>query len=168
VASFFVSRVDTAVDRLLSDRGGPELRGRAGVANARLAFARASTVFNGPSFAALRAAGARPQRPLWASTGTKDPRYSDVKYVEELAGPGVINTMPPATLAAFRDHGIARDQLTGSGPQAQATLTELATAGVDLDEVTDRLHDGVAKFGASMDELLAGPREHQRPLTVTA
>jgi transaldolase len=169
VASFFVSRVDTAVDRLLSDRGGQELRGRAGVANARLAFARASTVFNGPSFAALRAAGARPQRPLWASTGTKDPRYSDVKYVEELAGPGVVNTMPPATLAAFRDHGVARDRLTGSGREAQAMLDELVAAGVNLDAVTNRLlEEGIAGFAASMDELLAGLRAPQRPLTVTA
>lgn len=122
VASFFVSRVDSAVDRLLAERGREGLAGRAGVANARLAFAHASTVFNGPRLAGLRAAGARPQRPLWASTGTKDPRYSDVKYVEGLAGPGIVNTMPPATLAAFRDRGVARDRLTGSRPAAHATL----------------------------------------------
>jgi transaldolase len=168
VASFFVSRVDTAVDQMLADRGREDLAGRAGVANARLAFAHASTVFNGPRFAALRAAGARPQRPLWASTGTKDPRYSDVKYVEELAGPGVVNTTPPATLAAFQDHGVPRDRLNGSGSAAQATIHALAAAGVDLDAVTDRLLDeGVAKFVASMDELLAGLRGHQRPLAVT-
>jgi transaldolase len=138
------------------------------VANGQLAFARASNVFNGPHFAELRAAGARPQRPLWASTGTKDPRYSDVKYVEELAGPGVVNTMPPATLAAFQDHGGPRDRLTGSGPAAQAAIHELAAVGVDLDAVTERLlHEGVAKFAASMGELLAGLRGRQRPLAVT-
>jgi transaldolase len=159
VASFFVSRVDTAVDRLLADRGREDLAGQAGVANARLAFAHASTVFNGPGFETLRAAGARPQRLLWASTGTKDPRYSDVKYVEELAGPGVINTMPPMTLAAFRDHGVARDMLTGSGSRARANVKELARAGIDFEEVNARLlHEGVAKFAASMDELLVGLR----------
>jgi transaldolase len=169
VASFFVSRVDTAVDRLLGQRGRGDLSGRAGVANAQLAFARASTVFSGSRFAELRAAGARPQRPLWASTGTKDPRYSDVKYVEELAGPGVVNTMPPSTLVAFRDHGLAHDRLTGSGPEAQTILQEIARAGVDLDAVTDGLlHEGVAKFAASMDELLTGLHAHERPLTVEA
>jgi transaldolase len=166
VASFFVSRVDTAVDRLLAKAGRDDLAGRAGVANARLAFAHASTVFNGPRFAQLRASGARAQRPLWASTGTKDPRYSDVKYVEELAGPGVVNTMPPSTLAAFQDHGLPRDRLTGSGPAAQATLHELGNAGLDLDVVTDRLLDeGVAEFGASTDELLAGLRRQTVAIT---
>jgi transaldolase len=132
---------------------------RAAVANARLAYARASELFAGPRFAALRAAGARPQRPLWASTGTKDARYSDVKYVDELAGPGVVNTMPPATLAAFRDHGAPHDRLTGSHARAQATLGQLAAAGVDLDAVTNRLlDDGVAGFATSMDELLTGLR----------
>jgi transaldolase len=157
VASFFVSRVDTAVDRLLAERGRDDLAGRAAVANARLAHARAAALLSGERFAELRRAGARPQRLLWASTGTKDPRYSDVKYVEELAGPGVINTMPPATLAAFRAHGRAADTLTGSAPAASAALDELAAAGVDLDAVTARLlDDGVAAFAASMDELIAG------------
>jgi transaldolase len=97
--------------------------------------------------------------PLWASTATKDARYSDVKYVDELAGPGAVNTMPPATLAAFRDHGDPHDRLTGSRAQAHATLATLAAAGIDLDAVTDRLlADGVAAFAASMDELLAGLR----------
>jgi len=158
VASFFVSRVDTAVDRLLAARGRAGLAGRAGVANARLAYARANELFGGERFAALREAGARPQRLLWASTATKDPRYSDVKYVEELAGPGVVNTMPPATLAAFRDHGRVADVLTGSAPVARGVLDELAAAGVDLDAVTTRLLDeGVAAFAASMRDLLAGP-----------
>jgi transaldolase len=157
VASFFVSRVDTAVDGLLAEHGRDDLAGRAAVANARLAYARAAALFAGERFAALRRAGARPQRLLWASTGTKDARYSDVKYVEELAGPGVINTMPPATLAAFRDHGRVADALTGSAPAARATLADITATGVDLDAVTARLLDeGVAAFAASMDELLAG------------
>jgi transaldolase len=94
---------------------------------------------------------------LWASTGTKDPRYSDVKYVDELAGPGVVNTMPPGTLAAFRDHGCPADALTGTAAAASATLRELSAAGIDLDAVTTRLlADGVAGFATSMRELLAG------------
>jgi transaldolase len=105
----------------------------------------------------LRAAGARPQRPLWASTATNDPDYSDVEYIDELAGPGVVNTMPPATLAAYRDHGAPRDRLTATAPSARATLAALAAANVDLASVTDRLlADGVAAFAASMDELLDG------------
>jgi transaldolase len=157
VASFFVSRVDTAVDRLLAEHGRDDLAGRAAVANARVAYARAAALFGGERFAALRRAGARPQRLLWASTGTKDARYSDVKYVEELVGPGVINTMPPATLAAFRHHGRVADALTGSAPAARAALAEIAAAGIDLDAVTGQLlDDGVAAFADSMDELLAG------------
>jgi transaldolase len=157
VASFFVSRVDTAVDRLLAKRGRDDLAGRAAVANARLAYARAAALFSDDRVADLRRAGARPQRLLWASTGTKDPRYSDVKYVEELAGPGVVNTMPPATLAAFRDHGQVGDTLTGAAPAASHTLATIEAAGVDLDSLTARLlEDGVAAFAASMDELLAG------------
>jgi transaldolase len=157
VASFFVSRVDTAVDQLLAERGRPDLAGRAAVANARLAHAHAAALFGGERFAPLREAGARPQRVLWASTGTKDPRYSDVKYVEELAGPGVVNTMPLATLAAFRDHGRAADMLTRSAPAARAALAAVAATGADLDAVTARLLDqGVAGFAASMEELLAG------------
>jgi transaldolase len=155
VASFFVSRVDTAVDALLAERGHSELEGLAAVANARLAYALAQDKFTNERFAKLRAADARPQRLLWASTGTKDPRYSDVKYVDELAGPGVINTMPLATLAAVHDHGDPVDRLTDSEAAAQATLDAVRAAGVDLDSVTHQLlEDGVARFAASMDDLL--------------
>jgi transaldolase len=157
VASFFVSRVDTAIDELLGGLGRADLAGRAAVANARLAHANAQHVFGGDRFAALARAGARPQRVLWASTGTKKPAYSDVKYVEELAGPGVVNTMPPATLAAFRDHGRVADTLTGTVPSARAVLTAVAAAGVDLDALTAQLLDaGVDGFATSMQELLAG------------
>jgi transaldolase len=157
VASFFVSRVDSAVDPMLAAAGRDDLLGRVSVANARLAYAHASGVFAGPRFAVLRAAGARPQRPLWASTGTKDARYSDVKYVDELAGPGVINTMPPATLSAYADHGAPADRLTATEPAARAVLDGLARSGIDLDAVTDDLlADGVARFAGSMDELRSG------------
>ena len=155
VASFFVSRVDTAVDAMLAEGGDGELEGLAGVANARLAYALAQEQFTSERFAKLAAEGAHPQRLLWASTGTKDPRYSDVKYVDELAGPGVINTMPLATLAAFQDHGDPVDRLTSSAPAAKATLDAVRAAGVDLDSVTHKLlEDGVARFAASMDDLL--------------
>ena len=160
VASFFVSRVDSAVDRLLAERGRDDRAGRAAVATARSAHARARAVFSGERFARLRRAGAREQRLLWASTGTKNPHYSDVKYVEELAGPGVINTMPLATLVAYWEHGRPKDALTGSAPEARAVLAEIAATGVDLDAVASRLlEDGVAGFAASMDELLAGLAE---------
>jgi transaldolase len=156
VASFFVSRVDSAVDALLAERGRDDLAGRAAVANARVAYARFCELFSGHRFAALHSAGARPQRPLWASTATKDARYRDDKYVAELAGPDVVITMPPATLAAYRDHGRVGDALTGTGASAQASLDELAAAGIDLDAVTDRLlEEGVAAFDRSMRELLA-------------
>jgi transaldolase len=156
VASFFVSRVDSAVDTLLAERGRDDLAGRAAVANARVAYARFRELFSGHRFAALHSAGARPQRPLWASTATKDARYRDDKYVAELAGPDVVITMPPATLPAYRDHGRVGDALTGTGASAQASLDELAAAGIDLDAVTDRLlEEGVAAFDRSMRELLA-------------
>jgi transaldolase len=155
-ASFFVSRVDTAVDALLADRGRDDLAGRAGVANARVAYERFTGLFAGDRFTGLRAAGARPQRLLWASTGTKDPRYPDDKYVAELAGPDVVITMPPATLAAFRDHGRVADGLTDTAADARRTLGEITAAGIDLDAVTARLlDDGVAAFDRSMRELLA-------------
>jgi transaldolase len=157
VASFFVSRVDTAVDALLTARGREDLTGRAAVANAQAAYARYRDLFGGDRFARLAAAGAAAQRPLWASTATKDARYSDVKYVEELAGPGVVSTMPPATLAAFREHGIASDRLSGARAAAADTLAGLAEAGIDLPAVTRRLLDeGVAAFQQSMRELVDG------------
>ena len=166
VASFFVSRVDSVCDKLLKEKAAaaPELAarceallGKLAIANAKMAYEIYERTIASPRWTKLAAAGANTQRLLWASTGTKDPRYSDVKYVEELAGPGVVNTMPPATLAAFREHGGVADALTGSAPAARAVLDELATAGIDLDAVTARLLDeGVAAFAASMRELLAG------------
>ncbi|MFD6141272.1 transaldolase [Promicromonospora sp. NPDC060271] len=162
VASFFVSRVDAEIDKRLNAIGTQEalaLRGQAAVANARLAFAAYEDVFSADStgrWAALRAAGAQPQRPLWASTGVKDPSYRDTMYVDELVVAGVVNTMPEKTLDAFADHGIVlADTVTGSGEQAAAVIAAVEAQGISVDEVTAQLEDeGVTKFEVSWDELL--------------
>ena len=158
VASFFVSRIDTAVDTVLqSAPGGAALMGTVAVANAKLAYTRYQQLFRGPRWTALAAQGARVQRPLWASTGTKNPAYSDVMYVEELIGPDTINTMPVATLAAFLDHGTVAPTLTRDVAGARAVLASLAAAGVDLDAITERLlEEGVDAFARSFVTLLAG------------
>jgi transaldolase len=151
VASFFVSRVDAKIDALLPE--GSDLRGRVAIANARLAYAGYRDRFAGPRWLALRDAGGRPQRPLWASTATKDPAYSDVLYVEELIAPGVINTMPEATLRAFADHGDATRTFDES---ATETLRLAEHAGIDLAAITGALErEGVRSFCASYRELLA-------------
>ncbi|MCU1601259.1 MAG: tal [Frankiales bacterium] len=154
VASFFVSRVDTEIDKRLGD--GHELRGKAAVANARLAYQAYEEVFGSERWKALEALGAKPQRPLWASTGVKDPAYSDTMYVTELVAPGTVNTMPEATLKAVADHGtITGDTITGSYAEAQQVFDDLKAAGIDLDDVTDLLEkEGVEKFEASWSELL--------------
>jgi transaldolase len=161
VASFFVSRVDTEVDKRLDKIGTPEaqaLHGKAGVANAQLAYQRYERVFAGPRWQALADAGARPQRPLWASTSTKNPAYRDVMYIEELVAPGVVNTMPEPTARAFADHGETRpDAVTRSYDDAQRVLDRLAEVGVDYDDVVETLErEGVEKFSASWAELLDG------------
>lgn len=156
VASFFVSRVDAAVDPQLEASGaGPELQGTAAVANAAVAYRHFLDVFDGPQFAELRSAGAQEQRLLWASTGTKDPRYSDVLYVESLAAPRTVTTLPPATYDAFRDHGRAEEALAGAMDRAPAVLAGLRSAGVDLGAVTARLEaEGVEAFAQSYRNLL--------------
>ena len=150
VASFFVSRVDTAVDRRLEEIGTPEalaLRGTIAVANAKMAYQAFKEVFSGERFARLAAHGARVQRPLWASTSTKNPAYSDIKYVQELIGPHTVNTVPPHTLAAFADHGEPRLTLENGLEAAQSNLETLAEVGVDLNEITTALEEaGVAAF----------------------
>ena len=159
VASFFVSRIDTAVDARLRAKGNDaaKLTGSAAIANARTAYATFQREFGGARFAALEAKGARRQRPLWASTSTKDPSLPDTTYVDQLIGPHTVNTMPPATLDAVLDHGVSRNTLEGTARQAQATLDAIADAGVDLDDVTDQLlTDGVASFAKSFDDLVAG------------
>jgi transaldolase/transaldolase/glucose-6-phosphate isomerase len=158
VASFFVSRVDTLVDKQLDAMASPQaaaLRGRAAVANAKLAYQRFLDIFHGPDFEPLRRRGARVQRVLFGSTSTKDPTYRDVKYVEELIGPETINTIPPETLEAFLDHGRARITLTEDIDGARATLAGLRRAGIDMDAVTEELQaDGVKKFAEAYDKLL--------------
>ena len=148
VASFFVSRVDTAVDRQLP--AGSPLRGKVAVANARRAYGRFRRLFSGPRWERLAGAGARLQRPLWASTGTKDPAYSDVLYVEELIARDTVNTMPETTLLAFRDHGRVAATIEPNLDQAEQVLRDTARAGVDLDAVTARLlEEGVGAFAES-------------------
>jgi transaldolase len=155
VASFFVSRVDTVVDSLLENKG-PGLEGRAAIANARLAYRDFQWEFRTDRFEALREAGARVQRPLWASTGVKNPAYSDVLYVEELIGEYTVNTMPEATLLAFVDHGKAGDTIVSDVDGAARLLDEVAAIGVSIDEVTSGLlSDGVRLFADSFDELMA-------------
>ncbi len=159
VASLFVSRLDTAVDRELEALGTAEaaaLRGRAAVANARVAWARSRELFGDP-FDPMRSRGARAQRPLWASTSTKNPAYSDVKYVEELVAPDTVNTLPRATLEAFRDHGRAATAITPESIEAaRRDLEALAGLGIDLDRVTTALQEaGVEAFEAAFDRLLA-------------
>jgi len=168
VASFFVSRVDTAVDKLLeqkiaaakdpAERGRlQKLMGKAAVANAKMAYQAFARVFNGPEFADLREAGAAVQRCLWASTGTKNPNYSDVMYVEELIGPETVNTMPQQTMMAFKEHGEVRPSLLENVEGARQVLRELAAAGIDMDKVTTDLRvDGVKLFADSIDKLLEG------------
>ena len=157
VASFFVSRVDTAIDPILAEH--PELQGKAAVANAVLAYDEYRKVFENPSnsdWAELKELGARPQRPLWASTGVKNPSYSDTLYVTDLVAPGVVNTMPEGTLNAVADHGvITGDTVTGAVAAADQTMRDLAAAGVDINKVTTDLEtEGLHKFEVSWQELL--------------
>lgn len=163
VASFFVSRVDTEIDARLDKLGGPEaaaLRGKAAIANARLAFEAYEAVFSGQRWEALAAAGARPQRPLWASTGVKDPAYPDTLYVDELVTAGTVNTLPEATLEAVADHGrITGDTVRGDYDAARKVLADLAGLGIDYAEVVRVLEEeGVAKFETSWNELIDSVR----------
>jgi transaldolase len=177
VASFFVSRIDTAVDRLLEERlataqsavEAAELRGllgKAAIASSKVAYARFQEVFS-PSassgrFAALHAKGARVQRPLWASTGTKNPAYSDVRYVEELIGPDTVNTAPSATIAAFKGHGVARLTVVEELDEAREVLRKLAELSINMEEVTQKLlDDGVRAFAASLYSLLESISDRQ-------
>ncbi len=167
VASFFVSRVDTLVDKLLEQRIAAAkdaseqaslraLLGKAAVANARLAYQQFHKTFAGPRWEALRAKGARLQRPLWASTSTKNPAYSDVKYVEELIGPDTVNTMPLPTLEAFRDHGRVRDTIAEDLDGQREVFARLAAVGIDMEKVAEQLEDeGVKSFAKSFEELAA-------------
>ena len=159
VASFFVSRVDSAIDAALGQTS--DLRGKAAIANARLAYQHYEQVFASDRWTALASAGAKAQRPLWASTGVKDPAYDDTRYVVELVAPGTVNTMPEATMASVADHGVVRgDTVTGEYASAQKTLDDLAAAGISYDDVVQQLEDeGVAKFEQAWNDLIASVTE---------
>ncbi|AUS80341.1 transaldolase [Actinoalloteichus sp. AHMU CJ021] len=170
VASFFVSRVDSEVDKRLEALGTGEasaLRGKAAVANARLAYAAFEEVFSSPRWKALAEAGARPQRPLWASTGVKNPDYSDTLYVDELVTANVVNTMPEKTLLAVADHGrVEGDRVRGTGEEAKRVFERLSEVGVDVDDVYVVLEtEGVDKFEKSWTELLDSVTEQLRAAT---
>ena len=169
VASFFVSRVDTAVDRALESLGTPQalsLLGKIAIANSKIVYERFLQIFHGEGFAALRQRGARVQRPLWASTGTKNPKYSDVLYVENLIGPETVNTLPPETLSAFKDHGrVIRDAVRENLDEAAAALGRLKAVGIDLNAITEKLQqDGVAAFAASFDQLMAALEKKRKSM----
>lgn len=167
VASFFISRIDSLVDSQLNDRLKntadasqqsllKSLLGKVAIANGKLTYQRYQRLFSGPRWQALAAKGAQTQRVLWASTSTKNPNYRDVIYVEELIGPDTVNTMPPATIDAFRDHGLLRNSLTEDVAGAQKVMDDLARAGISIKEVTDKLtQDGVKLFADAFDKLLA-------------
>lgn len=160
VASFFVSRVDTQVDRALDAIGSPEalaLRGKIAVANAKQVYRRFREIFYGESFSKLQQRGARAQRPLWASTSTKNPQYRDVLYIEELIGPETVNTIPPATLDAFREHGRVRGNTIQEGlAVAEDQLRKLSSLGIDLRAIAEKLQtDGVMSFATAYDRVLA-------------
>ncbi len=166
VASFFISRIDTAVDAMLDTRlkevtGDGErdalnsVHGKVAIANAKLAYQHYKTVFSTPRWEALRECGARSQRLLWASTGTKNPTYSDTLYIEELIGPETVNTAPPATLTAFREHGRIRASLEEDIPGATMVMNRLNTFGISLDDVTDKLLvDGIRLFDEAYDNIM--------------
>ena len=172
VASFFISRVDTEVDARLDRLAAPAaaaLKGSAAIANARLAYQAHARLTAGERWQRLARLGARPQRPLWASTGVKNPAYPDTKYVAGLVAPGTVNTMPGPTLAAFADHGqVSGDAMTGADDASRVFLEQLAAAGIDFDDVTEYLErDGLAKFEKSWGELgatVAAELERQHPI----
>jgi transaldolase len=158
VASFFVSRVDSEIDkRLDATPGAEQLKGKAAIANAKLAYKLFQDRFASPRWKALEAKGARVQKPLWASTSTKNPAYRDVMYVEQLIGPQSINTLPPQTLDAFKDHGDTRRTVDAGVDEARRTIDQLERHGISMKAVTDKLlADGLASFQKSFDSLIAG------------
>lgn len=158
VASFFISRVDVEVDKRLDANGSDvalALRGKAAVTQGKLAYKLFAEQFSGPRWNALAARGARVQRPLWASTGAKNPAYSDVLYVDELIGPDTVNTLPEPTLEAFVDHGTVARRVDADVDDSEAVWAALAAVGVDMDDVADQLErEGVASFMGAFDELI--------------
>lgn len=170
VASFFVSRVDSAVDKILAAHGekGKAKFGKTAIANAKLAYAAYEELFNQARFQALKQGGARPQRLLWASTGTKSADYSDVLYLEELIGPNTVTTVPPATYVAFKNHGTVKSTLKMNVDGARKHLAELTPFGIDLPKITAQLEDeGVKAFAKSFDNLLAALGNKMRDMRST-
>jgi transaldolase len=169
VASFFVSRLDTEADARLEAVGNTELQGKLGIANAKLAYRHFEELFAGAVWERMEAAGASKQRPLWASTSTKNPAYRDVMYVEELIGPHTVNTMPLETLEAFADHGEVRGDTVLEGvEEAEALIDRLASAGVDYEEIVQKLEvEGVQKFADAFDELIEGIQARRGELAAT-
>jgi transaldolase len=170
VASFFVSRVDTKVDKKLEELGREDLRGKAAVANAKLAYAAFQEIFSGERWERLAGAGAAPQRPLWGSTSTKNPDYPDTLYVDELIGPDTVNTMPDATIVAARDHATPERTVDRDVDAARELMRELEAAGVDLDDIVLRqlVDEGVEAFGESYEELIESLEQKASELGVGA
>jgi transaldolase len=176
VASFFVSRVDTAADKIIEDRMKQatseeeksklkSLLGRIAIANAKLAYQRYKEIFHGERFASLKALGAQVQRPLWASTSTKNPAFRDVYYVEALIGPETVDTVPPATLDAFRDHGIARVTIEDNLDEEMGLIARLQEVGISLDEITQQvLDEGVQKFVEPFEKLLSATESRRKEI----
>ena len=162
VASFFISRVDTAVDQVLTSLENKDLQGKIAIANAKIAYDTFRQIFSGSRWEKLAAFGARVQRPLWASTGTKNPEYQDTLYVDQLIGPDTVNTLPPATLNAFREHGSAAHTLTEEIEEAEAQLAQLEDLGIDLKSITQKLQEkGLQAFAESFKTLMASIRNKQ-------
>ncbi len=167
VASFFVSRVDTLTDKLLADKGAPaELQGKAAIANSRLAYELFEKIFSSDRFKKLEAQGAKKQRMLWASTSTKNPKYRDVIYVEELIGPDTVDTMPPQTVKAFADHGKVAMTVNQGYDEARKVLADIEAHGVSIKAVTDQLLDeGLKGFVESYEKVLEGVEQKRKKLT---
>jgi transaldolase len=166
VASFFVSRVDSAVDKELERVDRKDLEGRTAVANAKIAYGAFREIFSGSRWEKLRERGARVQRLLWASTGTKNPLYPDTLYVDQLIGPNTVNTVPPATLKSFLDHGTVRETLPQGMDEAEKHVAELAALGINLKEITrELLDDGIQAFARPFEALMASIAEKRDRLS---
>jgi transaldolase len=171
VASFFVSRVDSKVDAALDEKGGPaDLKGKAAIANAKIAYEEFERIFSGDRWEALAAKGANVQRPLWASTSTKNPEYSDTMYVDNLIGPDTVNTMPDATIDAARDHGTAARTVDKDVDEAHRVIERLKEAGIDFDDIVSRqlVDEGVESFAASFNSLIDTIKEKASSLSPAA
>jgi transaldolase/transaldolase/glucose-6-phosphate isomerase len=166
VASFFLSRIDVMIDPLLQEKGLGNLKGTVAIASAKKAYEIYKRVFGSDRFKRLEEKGAKPQRLLWASTGSKDPAFSDVKYVEALIGPKTVNTIPMETLEAFRDHGEAKDMLETGLDEATSVLGQLQKAGISLDEITQKLEDeGIEKFNKPYNKLMDAIQTQRKQLS---